>query len=118
MKVSGAFEKILNKYGQTTTLVTKKEGDEVHVHYRSLISPLLYKNKMYIEGIHTKTGYADQSHYLYIGPAMYDLTSLPDNSYIKASDRCYFIKKAEKVYLHDDVFYIWAVLTPFTKEAV
>lgn len=44
---------------------------------RAFISPLRYKNKMYLYGVNTEIGYNSQGHYLYIGHPTPDLTAAP-----------------------------------------
>ncbi len=76
----------------------------------AFISPLRYKNKMYLYGVNTEIGYNSQGHYLYIGPPDSDLTLLSDGGYISCADEKYRIDRAEKVYKGSDVFYIWAII--------
>ncbi|MBR6941385.1 MAG: hypothetical protein IKH65_11305 [Clostridia bacterium] len=74
----------------------------------AFISPLRYRNKMYIYGVNTAIGYNSEGYYLYIGPASADITG--DGISVHCGDDTYLIDRAEKVYYGSDVFYIWAVL--------
>lgn len=79
--------------------------------YNAVIQPLRYKNKMYLEDKRLPLGISDMGYYLYIGPASHDLTAIDRNNYIvRAGSKDFFITRAERVYLGDRVFYIWAVL--------
>lgn len=75
----------------------------------AIISPLRYKNKMYLDGVYTEIGFNSEGHYLYIGPAEPDLTAL-DGAYVSADGVKYRIDRAEKVYRGSSPFYVWAVI--------
>lgn len=77
---------------------------------KAFVSPLRYKNKMYLYGVNTEIGYNSQGHYLYIGPPTPDLTEAPDGSYIFAIGKKFRVDRAEKVFKGDEAFYIWAVV--------
>lgn len=77
---------------------------------KAFIQPLRYKNKMYLDGIYTEIGFNSQGHYLYIGPPKPDLTILSDSGYISADGTDYRIDRAERVYIGEEVFYIWAII--------
>lgn len=77
---------------------------------RAYIQPLRYKNKMYLDGIYTEIGFNSQGHYLYIGPPEPDLTQLSDSGYISADGTHYRIDRAERVFMGDEIFYIWAII--------
>ncbi len=92
-------------------------GRRVEVHdgnttksCKAFIQPLRYKNKMYLDGIYTEIGFNSQGHYLYIGPPLPDLTTVSDSGYISADGISYRIDRAERVYMGEDVFYIWAII--------
>ena len=102
------IESIFRKYGRPTSFVSK--NGETIKETNAFISPLRYKNKMYLYGVNTEIGYNSQGHYLYIGPPEPDLTAAEDGSYIFCLGEKYRIDRAEKVYKGDEVFYIWAVI--------
>ena len=66
------FSSISERFGRKTTLVSK-DGEEL-AQMTAFISPLRYKNKMYLYGVNTEIGYNSQGHYLYIGPPDPDIT--------------------------------------------
>ena len=76
----------------------------------AFISPLRYKNKMYLYGVNTEIGYNTEGYYLYIGPPSPDITLGEGGSRIICDEEAYRIDRAEKVYLGNKVFYIWAVI--------
>lgn len=102
------IESIFKKHGRPSAFVSK-EG-EILKEMRAFISPLRYKNKMYLYGVNTEIGYNSQGHYLYIGPPDPDLTLSNDGEYISCFGEKYRIDRAEKVYKGEDVFYIWAII--------
>ena len=104
MNLSSVFE----KYGRAASF-SSKDGESI-AQMKAFISPLRYKNKMYLYGVNTEIGYNSQGHYLYIGPPDPDITAAEDGEYITCLGQKYRIDRAEKVYKGDEVFYIWAVI--------
>ncbi len=104
MRTSSMFE----KWGRPVEFNSKT--GETLAQTRAFISPLRYKNKMYLYGVNTEIGYNSQGHYLYIGPPEPDLTAASDGEYISCMGEKYRIDRAEKVYRAGKVFYIWAVV--------
>lgn len=102
------IEAVFSKYGRPAKLVAVN-GETIN-ETRAFISPLRYKNKMYLYGVNTEIGYNSQGHYLYIGPPEPDLTVCSDGEYISCMGEKYRIDRAEKVYKGEDVFYIWAII--------
>lgn len=97
----------------------KKYGREISAHtpdgwnsksYTALIQPLRYKNKMYLEGVHTPIGINHEGYYLYIGSPDNNITLLPPDAFIRCGDTSYKIDRAEKVCIGEKTAYIWAVL--------
>ena len=99
---------IFGTYGRAASFFSK--SDEKITNMRAFISPLRYKNKMYLYGVNTEIGYNPQGHYLYIGPPDPDLTVAEDGAYLTCGNEKYRIDRAEKVYKGDEVFYIWAII--------
>jgi len=84
--------------------------------YRAFIQPLRYKNKMYLEDKRVPIGIGDMSYYLYLGPAEHDLSVLDNDEFLLRSDNeSFLITRAERIYIKDEIAYIWAVLKK-TKE--
>lgn len=104
MNIASVFE----AYGRNASL-NSAQGTVISEMY-AFISPLRYKNKMYLYGVNTEIGYNSQGHYLYIGPPDPDITAAEDGEYISSGGKKYRIDRAEKVYKGNSVFYIWAVI--------
>lgn len=102
------LEPLFDHYATAASLMTADNASAADM--RAFISPLRYKNKMYLYGVNTEIGYNSQGHYLYIGPPDPDLTAAPQNSYIAAAGKKFRVDRAEKVYNGDEIFYIWAII--------
>ena len=107
-----AFGQLMKKYARPCSL--KTEQGETLFEMRAYINPLRYKNKMYLYGVNTEIGYNPEGYYLYIGPPDADVTNTEE--YIECSEEKYRIDRGEKVYLKDEVLYIWAVVRKMTEE--
>ena len=104
MNIAPLFE----KHGRNVE-VYDGNGSEIS-KTSAFISPLRYKNKMYLYGVNTEIGYNSQGHYLYIGPPDVDLSLIPEGGYIVCENEKYRIDRAEKVYKGNNVFYIRAIV--------
>lgn len=108
------IETMLNKFGNSVH-ISGSDGWQSPV-FSAFIQPLRYKNKLYLSGEITPIGTNSNNVYLYIGPACHDLTKL-DKSY-KIHDKennAYFIDRAEKIKVKDNIVYIWAVIRKITE---
>lgn len=101
-------KQILRRFGRDVCLA--KAGGWKSETFRAFIQPLRYKNKMYLEGIHTEIGKSEKGYYLYLGPKNHDLTTGQD-FLVKAGGMTLKTERAEKVWFKNDVCYIWAVLS-------
>ena len=107
-------ENLMKKYGRKCEYRT---GSNVKIcDMSAFISPLRYKNKMYLYGVNTEIGYNSEGYYLYIGPGNADITSEENGRYIFCGGEKYRIDRAEKVRYKEDVFYIWAVLRKMVED--
>lgn len=102
------IKQIFDSYGRAASF-SSKNGEKI-TGMKAFISPLRYKNKMYLYGVNTEIGYNSQGHYLYIGPPEPDLTAAEEGAYVTCGEEKYRIDRAEKVYKGDEVFYIWAII--------
>lgn len=102
------IEAVFRSHGRPAEFVSK--NGEVLKNMNAFISPLRYKNKMYLYGVNTEIGYNSQGHYLYIGPPDPDLTAADEGEYVRCMGEKYRIDRAEKVYKKDKPFYIWAII--------
>ncbi len=101
------IKECLEEFGRPVALCSSDGKDETNLY--AIISPLRYKNKMYLSGIYTEIGYNSEGHYLYIGPPDCDLTA-HDGGYLLSEGIKYRVDRAEKVYFGKEVFYIWAII--------
>ena len=105
---------MLNRYG-SSVYVSDKEGWKSCL-FRAFIQPLRYKTKLYMEGERTPIGINRNDVYLYIGPDNHDLTRLHDGYKIHdIENNIYMIDRAEKIKIHDNIVYIWAVIRKTTE---
>lgn len=102
------ISKIYDRFGRPCSF--REESGEIIESMSAFISPLRYKNKMYLYGVNTEIGYNPEGYYLYIGPAKADITDYDNGRYIECGGEKYRIDRAEKVYRGISLFYIWAVL--------
>lgn len=82
---------------------------------RAFLSPLRYKNKMYLYGVNTEIGYNPEGYYLYIGPPFPDITQ-SENPLIECGNDRYIPDRAEKVFAGEEAVYQWAVVRRMTEE--
>ncbi len=100
--------KIFEKHGRPAKYLSR--NNEPLCEMNAFISPLRYKNKMYLYGVNTEIGYNSQGHYLYIGPPDPDITQAEEGGCIYCLGEKYRIDRAEKVYRGNEIFYIWAII--------
>ena len=100
--------RMLKEFGRFAEFVSADGTSVIGTH--AFISPLRYKNKMYLYGVNTEIGYNSQGHYLYIGPPDPDLTLAQNGDHVRCMGEKYRIDRAEKVYKGNEVFYIWAII--------
>ena len=103
MKLAPLFD----RYATAASLMTADNASAADM--RAFISPLRYKNKMYLYGVNTEIGYNSQGYYLYIGPPEHDLT-VNEDALIIDGDIKYQIDRAEKIKFGEEVLYVWAVV--------
>lgn len=101
-------DKIFGKFARECIFLQSESASPVYMN--AYISPLRYKNKMYLYGVNTQIGYNSEGYYLYVGPALPDITECENSGCIRCGNDRYRIDRAEKVYAGKDVLYIWAVI--------
>ncbi|MBE6835892.1 MAG: hypothetical protein E7515_06560 [Ruminococcaceae bacterium] len=110
------WKKIFELFGRRIRIKKNDESWQSENFY-AFVSPLRYKNKMYLEDKRVPIGIGDMSYYLYLGPAEHDLTVLNEDEYMLFTDsESFFITRAERIYVSDSVSYIWAVLKRVKEE--
>ena len=110
MNIEQTVRRFVGRYGCSVSL--SADGTTFGTPYQAFVQPLRYKNKMYLEGTMTRIGYADQSHYLYVGPGDVEICGLSEKAVLLMDNVRYRISRAERVVLADATVYNWAVIRP------
>lgn len=113
--ISDCVEASIKRYGQNVTIINAESNGQFST--KAFIQPLRYKDETYMGGKFKNIGQIKGSNYLYIGTRDIRLDKFPINTIIKSSEDQFVLKRAEKVYFNNKVFYIWAILQPLIKEA-
>ncbi|MBQ2825307.1 MAG: hypothetical protein IJF19_03435 [Clostridia bacterium] len=98
----------IEKLGEPVTITT----EEGSIRTKSVIAPLLYKNKMYLGGVHLPDGFFDTGHYLLILPADVRLPVL-GTAFFQFGKNKYVLKRSERVSVKNYGAYVWAVVAPY-----
>ncbi len=99
---------ILSRYGSEFSL--SANGEDFCGGFRAFVQPLRYKNKMYLDGTHSRMGHVDQSFYLYVGPAWVDITKMDHRARLKMGEQVFFVSHSELVQVANTPLYVWAIL--------
>lgn len=114
MSIAFSIYDIINRYGNE---VAVSDGALDLGTTKAFIQPLRYKNKMYIDGNFLPGGYNNGKHYLYIGLPEIRIDREFENIVITTEqDKEYIVKQAELYSFAHTPVYIWAILTPYSKE--
>lgn len=108
MSISKSIKAMIYRYGESIKVV---KGKSV-LRARAIIQPLMYKNKMYLNGSALPAGTFDGGHYQMIAPADVDFGDFK-GVIIEGAKNKYTLKRVEVVRADDSDLYIWAVLTPY-----
>ncbi|MCR5151454.1 MAG: hypothetical protein K6B52_09565 [Clostridiales bacterium] len=100
------FEDFFKKAGRPVTI----SGDGSERTVFALVTPLRYKNKMYLSGTDTDIGFSGGGYYLYLAPPQGDLTLETGEITVTCGEKSYSVDRAERVYAGSSVYYCWAVL--------
>ena len=96
--------KLFSKCGQDVELQWPFESQ----YYKAFIQLMRYKNKMYLDSQYTKLGIMDESSFLLISPADYEINELGD--LIIDGDELYSFVKTERIYFLGKPAYNWSIL--------
>lgn len=107
MRDREVVSRMLRRFGEKVTVKENARLTEVY----AVIQPMLYKNKMYIDGKALPAGYFDGGHYLMIASADIGITDYR-NTTVTSKNVSYRIKRAEVIYSGDTELFVWLVLTP------
>lgn len=108
------LNRLMRRYGRKANLFLPDGW--YSTGFYCLLEPLRYKNKMYLEGLNTEIGFAEQGCYLYIGPAEHDPEKAGRDVRVKIGDEEFTVSRSEKITLGEEAVYIWAVLARVVRE--
>ncbi len=103
--------RFLNRFGREA-IVTCAGGETVLV--KAVVTPLRYKNKMYLEGEYSPAGYVNGGHSLLI--ARYFTGEVIPGCAVTVSGARYVVKKWEVLYLGEAPLFVWGVVQQAAKE--
>lgn len=112
--ISDCVRASINKYGQKVIIIDSENNNQLIT--RAFIQPLRHKDETYMGGKCKNIGQVRGKKYLYISNNDVRLDKFQLNTIIQTSENKFVLKRAEKVYFKEDVFYIWAILQPYVKE--
>ena len=98
---------MLNKFGRNVEIVS---DNDQNISTQAFIQPLRYKDHMYMGGQCIDIGYLKGKNYLYIGSHNVRLDLYPFNTIINTDEESYVVKRAQAVYLGENVLYVWAII--------
>ena len=107
MREKETVNRLLSRFGESVTIFEKDKSSKTF----AVIQPLLYKNKMYIDGKSLDAGYFDGGHYLMIASADIGIENYR-GALVGYKNSKYKFKRVEVISSSDVDLYIWAVLTP------
>ncbi len=81
---------------------------------KCILTPLRYKNKMYLEGIPTDIGVNDSGYFLLIAPSSMQLEKIGRKGFVCDGEKRYHIDRMEKMFFGENVLYLWAVVKEHT----
>ncbi len=105
---------VINRFGRSVEVISK---NGTNVSTKAFIQPLRYKDQTYMGGKCIDIGYVNSKNYLYIGNKDLRLDLYPFNTILKTSGDNYVIKRAQAVYLGEDVLYVWAIIQVYVEDS-
>lgn len=110
---SDCVSRLINKFGRTVSIVP---NDDSKILTKAFIQPLRYKDKNYLGGKYIDIGYLNEKNYLYIGDKNTRLDLLPFNTKVVTNNESYVVKRAQAVYLGENILYVWAIIQVFVED--
>ena len=104
--LSQDFKKMLSKYGGHVDV----SHNGLSFSGMAFVTPLRYKNKVYLGENYIPPGRADGGHYLYIGEHDIRLDRMDESAVITYGGEEYLCKRAELFCTGDTPVYMWAIL--------
>lgn len=103
-------EQFLEKFGLDMAMIYYATGDETH--FKAILQPLRYKNKLYLSHKPTELSYDTLQKYLLITSPEAPIDQIDDYAYkLYQGDRYFKVDHCEKVYFGKDAYYFWAVVS-------
>jgi AraC-like DNA-binding protein len=102
----------IRKFGRSVNLVGS-DGKTVQTE-KCILTPLRYKNKMYLEGIPTDIGVNDSGYFLLIAPPSMKIDEIDKKGFICDGKKKYHTDRTEKIFFRDKILYLWAVVKECT----
>ena len=103
-------KQFLDKFGLDMTMIYYATGDETH--FKAILQPLRYKNKLYLSHKPTELSYDTLQKYLLIADPDAPLDTIDDYAYKLYMGDVYFkVDHCEKVYFGKTPYYFWAVIS-------
>lgn len=106
METSKTLNLLISKYGRDISVIS----GGVQTPCRAILTPLRYKNKMYLDADVSDFGAIDRTRILYIGPPDPDFTKTWESTTVLFGNQKFSVTRADMIYLGDSPLYIWAVL--------
>ncbi len=110
---SSCVSSLINKFGRTVSVLPENGAP---ISTKAFIQPLRHKDQSYMGGKCVDLGYLNGKNYLYIGNKNVRLDLYPFNTKIETSEENYVVKRAQAVYLGEDVLYVWAIIQVFVED--
>ena len=110
---SNCASNFIDKFGRSVRVLS---GNGTPVTTKAFIQPLRYKDKSYLGGKSMDMGYLNEKNYLYIGHSNVRLDLYPFNTKLETDEESYVVKRAQAVYLGEDVLYVWAIIQVFVED--
>ena len=110
---SNCVSRLINKFGRNVDIIF---SDSNKTSAKAFIQPLKLKDQTYMGGKCIDIGYLNGKNYLYIGDKTTRLDLLPFNTKILTNHESFVVKRAQAVYLGENVLYVWAIIQMFVED--
>ena len=110
---SSCVSSLINKFGRNVDVIL---SDNSKISTKAFIQPLKLKDQTYMGGKRIDIGYLNEKNYLYIGDKNIRLDLLPFNTKILTNDESFIVKRAQAIYLGENILYIWAIIQMFVED--
>lgn len=105
--MNGAWNRILQRYGQRVTV--HREGEQEGTACRAFLQPQLECRGEDYQSLPTPLGLVRQDRWIYLGEPQVSLDGLGDG-YVEWDGRKFSIRGAQPIYIAGTLAYWWALL--------